>query len=71
MDLPKALSERLDTAAKQTGIAKHDLICAAIEQHLDDLVDVYLAEQVLAQVQAGTMTTHSLSDVEKTLGLTP
>lgn len=69
INLPKKIGERLDAAAKQTGIAKDDLICAAIERHLDDLEDTCLAEQVLAKVREGSMPTHDLADVEHDLKL--
>ena len=38
-------------------------------EHLDDLEDIYLAEKTLEQVRRGEMTTHSLDDVERDLGL--
>ncbi|WP_425531265.1 type II toxin-antitoxin system RelB family antitoxin [Chromohalobacter beijerinckii] len=36
---------------------------------MDDLEDIYLAEQALEQVRRGEMTTHSLDDLERELGL--
>lgn len=41
----------------------------AIKQHIDELEDLYLAEQRLLEVRAGRSKTHSLDDVERSLGL--
>ena len=39
------------------------------QQHIDELEDLYLAEQRLIDVRAGRSTTHSIDDVERRLGL--
>jgi RHH-type rel operon transcriptional repressor/antitoxin RelB len=44
--LNSALEERLDRLAKQTGRSKTFYACEAIEQHLEDLEDYYLALEV-------------------------
>ena len=41
----------------------------AIREHLDDLEDLYLAEQRLIDVRAGRSRTVSLDDAERELGL--
>jgi len=41
--LNSALEERLDRLAKKTGRSKTFHACEAIEQHLEDLEDYYLA----------------------------
>jgi RHH-type rel operon transcriptional repressor/antitoxin RelB len=41
--LNSELEERLDRLAKQTGRSKTFYACEAIEQHLEDLEDYYLA----------------------------
>ncbi|MGD9500812.1 MAG: CopG family transcriptional regulator, partial [Halothiobacillus sp.] len=41
----------------------------AILEHLDDLEDLYLAEQRLIDVRAGRSPTYSLDEVERDLGL--
>ena len=41
----------------------------AIREHLDDLEDLYLAEQRLTDNRAGRSRTVSLDDVERELGL--
>lgn len=41
----------------------------AIREHLDDLEDLYVAEQRLIEIRAGRSSTSTLDDVEKQLGL--
>lgn len=67
--LPSDLNERLSHLAEQTGRSKTFYMLEAIKQHLDDLEDLYLAEQRLLDVRAGRSKTHSLDDVERSLGL--
>lgn len=67
--LPTEIEERLEALAKATGRTKSYYAREAILEHLDDLEDIYLAEKTLEQVRRGEMTTHSLDDVERALGL--
>lgn len=67
--LPSDLNERLSHLAEQTGRSKTFYMLEAIKQHLDDLEDLYLAEQRLLDVRAGRSIPHSLDDVERSLGL--
>lgn len=67
--LPSDLNQRLSYLAEQTGRSKTFYMLEAIKQHLDDLEDLYLAEQRLLDVRAGRSITHSLDDVEHSLGL--
>lgn len=67
--LPAELNQRLSHLAEQTGRSKTFYMLEAIKQHLDDLEDLYLAEQRLLDVRAGRSTPHSLDDVERSLGL--
>ncbi|KAA6182158.1 MULTISPECIES: type II toxin-antitoxin system RelB family antitoxin [Gammaproteobacteria] len=67
--LPSEIEERLEALAKATGRTKSFYAREAILEHLDDLEDIYLAEKTLEQVRRGEMTTHSLDDVERDLGL--
>ncbi|MGM0695077.1 MAG: type II toxin-antitoxin system RelB family antitoxin [Pseudomonadota bacterium] len=67
--LPSEIEERLEALAKATGRTKSFYAREAILEHLDDLEDIYLAEKALEQVRRGEMTTHSLDDVERDLGL--
>ncbi|QOC23332.1 TraY domain-containing protein [Wenzhouxiangella sp. AB-CW3] len=61
--------ERLKALAEKTGRTATFYIREAIEQHLEDLEDLYLAEQTLAQVREGKERTYSLDEVERDLGL--
>ena len=67
--LPADLSQRLSNLASQTGRSKTFYMLEAIKQHIDDLEDLYLAEQRLLDVRTGRSMTYSLDDVERTLGL--
>jgi RHH-type rel operon transcriptional repressor/antitoxin RelB len=63
--LPEDLEKRLENLAKRTGRTKTFYARQAIEQHLDDLEDIYLAEQRLTEIRAGRMQTVPLEDVLK------
>ncbi len=67
--LPPDLNQRLSYLAEQTGRSKTFYMLEAIQKHLEDLEDLYLAEQRLVDVRAGRSMTHSLDDVERSLGL--
>jgi len=61
--------QRLKMLAEKTGRTATFYIREAIEQHLDDLEDLYLAERTLAQVREGREKTYSLDKVAAELGL--
>lgn len=67
--LPDEISDRLDQLAKATGRSKTFYMIEAIRDHLDDLEDLYLAEQRLIDVRAGRSKTYTLDEVERDLGL--
>ena len=67
--LPTEIEDRLTQLAKRTGRTKTFYAREAILQYLDDLEDLYLAEQRLIDLRAGRSTTVSLDDVERELGL--
>ena len=67
--LPVEIEERLDKLAKATGRTKTYYAREAILEYLDDLEDIYLAEQTLERVRRGETRTHSLDEVERGLGL--
>lgn len=60
---------RLQALAEKTGRTATYYIREAIEEHLDDLEDIYLAEQTLARIKRGEERTHTLDEVERELGL--
>jgi RHH-type rel operon transcriptional repressor/antitoxin RelB len=63
--LPEDLEKRLENLAKRTGRTKTFYARQAIEQHLDELEDIYLAEQRLADIRAGRTQTVPLEDIMK------
>ena len=67
--LPPDLNQRLSYLAEKTGRSKTFYMLEAIQKHLEDLEDLYLAEQRLVDVRAGRSMTHSIDDVERSLGL--
>jgi RHH-type rel operon transcriptional repressor/antitoxin RelB len=67
--LPAEIETRLDNLAKTTGRTKTFYAREAILEHLDDLEDLYLAEQRLVDLRAGRSTTVPLEEVMKRYGL--
>ena len=67
--LPIDIEERLDRLAKATGRTKTFYAREAILEHLDELEDLYLAEQRLIENRAGRSRTYTLEEVERELGL--
>ncbi|BAJ83167.1 putative antitoxin (plasmid) [Acidiphilium multivorum AIU301] len=67
--LPPEIESRLDALAQATGRAKSFYVREAIMEHLDDLEDLYLAEQRLIDLRAGKTKTVPLEDVMKRYGL--
>ena len=62
--LPDDINERLNSLALQTGRSKTYYILEAIREHLDDLEDLYIAEQRLANVKAGRSRVLTSDEVE-------
>jgi RHH-type rel operon transcriptional repressor/antitoxin RelB len=67
--LPEEIEARLDNLAKRTGRSKTFYAREAILKHLDDLEDLYLAEQAVQRIRSGEEQTASLDEVEARLGL--
>ena len=61
--LPDDVSQRLRELAARTGRSRTFYILATIREHLDDLEDVYLAEQRLVDLRLGKSHTVPLEDV--------
>ncbi len=67
--LPDEVTQRLEHLVELTGRSKTFYMIEAIREHLDDLEDLYLAEKRLIEIRAGRSKTHSLEEVERSLGL--
>ncbi len=67
--LPEEIEKRLNALAKETGRTKSFYVREAILEHLDDLEDLYLAEQELADIRAGRGTSISLEELMKRYGM--
>ena len=69
--LPASVEDRLTALAERTGRTKTSYAREAIERHLDDLEDLYLAEAELAKVRAGRSKPQPLAQVMRAHGLDP
>ena len=67
--LPSDLEARLKNLAAKTGRTKSYYITEAIREHLDDLEDLYLAEQRLADIRSGKTHTVRIEEVMKRYGV--
>lgn len=67
--LPDDVSIRLQELVQLTGRSKTFYMIEAIREHLDDLEDLYIAEKRSIEIRAGRSKTHSLEEVEHSLGL--
>ena len=67
--LPDELGERLNILARETGRSKTFYILEAIQKHLDDLEDIYLAEKRISDIRAGHSKVLSSQDVEAMLSV--
>ncbi len=67
--LPSDLEDRLEALAKATGRTKTFYAREAIMAHLDDLEDLYLAEQRLLDSRAGRSESVPLEEMMKRYGL--
>jgi len=59
----------LNRLAKRTGRTKTYYVREAILEHLDELEDIYLAEQVLVDVKAGKEPTVGIDELIDKYGL--
>ncbi|MHB1700468.1 MAG: type II toxin-antitoxin system RelB family antitoxin [Acidobacteriaceae bacterium] len=67
--LPAEVESRLEALAQATGRTKTFYAREAILEHLDDLEDLYLAEQRLIDIRAGKTQTVPLEEVMRRYGL--
>ncbi len=67
--LPDEVTQRLENLVKLTGRSKTFYMVEAIREHIDDLEDLYLAEQRLIDHRAGKTQAVPLEEVMKRYGL--
>jgi len=67
--LPSDVEDRLKSLAARTGRTKSFYVKEAITEHLEDLEDLYLAEQRLTDIRAGRTQPVPLAEVMKQYGL--
>lgn len=67
--LPDELEQRLTHLAERTGRSKAYYIREAIEEHIDDLEDIYLAARELEDIRVGRVQTVPLEEVMKRYGV--
>jgi RHH-type rel operon transcriptional repressor/antitoxin RelB len=67
--LPEGLKSRLDKLAKRTGRSKTYYMIEAISEKLEDLEDLYLAEERTRALRAGRSRTYTQEEMEKRYGL--
>jgi RHH-type rel operon transcriptional repressor/antitoxin RelB len=67
--LPSDVEDRLKNLAARTGRTKSFYITEAICEHLEDLEDLYLAEQRMIDIRAGRTQTVPLAEVMKRYGM--
>jgi len=67
--LPKEIEARLEALAVATGRTKTFYAREAILEYIEDLEDLYLAEQRLTEIRAGRTKTIPLEAVMKKHGL--
>jgi RHH-type rel operon transcriptional repressor/antitoxin RelB len=67
--LPDDVTQRLTHLVELTGRSKTFYMGEAIREHIDDLEDLYLAEQRLIDIRADKTKTVPLEEVMKRYGL--
>lgn len=67
--LPLDIEKRLEALAKSTGRTKSYYAREAIVRHLEDLEDVFLAEQRLTDLRSGRVKALSADEMSERLGL--
>jgi len=63
------LAARLERLARVTGRSKSFYVKQAIEDHIEDLEDLYIAQKVLDRIADGRERLIPLEDLERELGM--
>ena len=69
LQLEESILERVKKLAAKTGRTKTFYMTQAISLHIEDLEDIYDAEQELLKIRLGKSRTYTLVEVEAKLGL--
>jgi len=69
LQMPDELYARLTTLATEAGQSADELILAALKEHLEDLEDIRIGEEVLAARASGDNETIPFAEVRRRLGL--
>ena len=69
LSLPDAIGQRLARLAEVTGHTKTFYVIEAIKEHLDDVEELWLAEQRLIDIRAGKAQTVPLEEAMRRYGL--
>ena len=67
--LPHEMFERLDRLSKETKRPKAFFMKLLLEEHLEELEDIYLAEATIEAVRAGKEKLYTLEEAEEKFGL--
>jgi RHH-type rel operon transcriptional repressor/antitoxin RelB len=67
--LKEPVIQRLEKLAKRTGRSKTYYVTEAINEHLEDLEDIYIAQQKLENIRSGKAKVISWEEVKKRNGL--
>lgn len=69
IQLPNDVETRLGQLARRTGRSEESWAKEAIQEYLDDLDDLLIAEQRSEDLRAGRSRAYTLEEVERELGL--
>ncbi len=67
--LPDELGQRLQVLAEQTGRSKTYYMLEAIQEHIENLEDMYLAEAAVLRIRRGEETVYSADEMERLLAV--
>lgn len=67
--LPEEIESRLEHLAQATGRTKTFYAREAIERYIEDLEDIYLAEEISRRIDQGIERLYTLEEMRQALGL--
>ena len=67
--ITQEFKDRVDLLAKETHRPSSFYFNLLLEEHLEDLEDIYLSEKVLQDIRSGKEKTYTTEEVCKELGL--